>query len=303
MSRNRKQEEESRAISSCLEKMAMGELAPWKVEEELAANLGIPSPRHFRVAALCRRRYVEELAGERFEVIKVPNKSYKALFVCEKDNLEVELDIGDRVRSCSLCGGPLKPFKRYAPLVASYIGGSEDYYSYAGSVSVHGDLEKDFVNLMVYGTGLGPIGVTRGCFLIRKAGGAEVRVAGFARAVRCLGFVFASQELRRKAAEVISEILPELRKEVEKGVSARSGRFGGFELFQAETNQGFLLYADFMTEFENFRGHKDTSQAVGWIKTMIEERLMAHRIPPKLSVIAQGHDGDLKPSARNKRGR
>ena len=58
--------------------------------------------------------------------------------------------------------------------------------------TVVGDIEKTFTNLLVYGTGMGPIGVTRGCFLLNRLGGAVVRVSETGQAVRCNGYVFAS---------------------------------------------------------------------------------------------------------------
>jgi hypothetical protein len=42
---------------------------------------------------------------------------------------------------------------------------------------------------------------------------------------------------------------------------------------------------------------------VGFIKPEVEEKLSSQGVHYELSVIAQGHDGDLKPSPRNKRGR
>ena len=172
-------------------------------------------------------------ANENFRYICVPEKPYKERYHCAKGDLIWELDIRDENHTCFLCASELKPMNQYAPLVANYVEGQEDYFSYAGQVTVKGNVQKTFTNLLVYGTGLGPIGVIRGSFLINKLGGAEVKVA----------------------------------------------------------------------EYTNFRGHGDISRAVGFIKTEVEEKLSSQGVHYELSVTAQDHDGDLKPSPRNKRGR
>jgi hydroxymethylglutaryl-CoA reductase len=168
---------------------------------------------------------------------------------------------------------------------------------------VSGDLEKEFTNLLVYGTGLGPMGITKGCFVINKFGGAEVKVSEHACAARCLGFVFKTEELRDKAVHIIDEFLPELKPEMNTQMSDVGGRVGPAEYVQVECHQGFLLYVDFTADFENFRGHGGISRAVGFAKREIEKRLQKGKVKPDLCVIAQGYDGDLKPSPRNKRGR
>ncbi len=295
--------EESRAINECIEKIKKGQIAPWKVEEELEVACGIKPPANFKTAALCRQQFIENITGETFESIHIPEKPYKEHFLCEKDNLVWELDIRDENRKCSLCGSDLKPQGEFAPLVANYVGGGEDYFSYAGQIVVKGDIEKRFTNLLVYGTGLGPIGVTRGSFLVNKLGGAEVRVDDFGRAVRCLGFIFRTEELRRKAVHVIKAFMPEARAEMQEVMSEFEGQISSVDFDQAKTQKGYFLYVDFVAEFLNFRGHGDISRAVGYIKKKAEEKLRTQGVAYKLSVIAQGHDGDLKPSPRNKRGR
>jgi hypothetical protein len=301
--KERRKDVEDRSIRACIERLKKGELAPWKVEEELVTTYGIELPANFRIAALCRQRFIEEITGQDFRYIFVPEQPYKAQFLCEKDNIIWELDIRDENHSCSLCGLELKPLGQYAPLVANYVGGSEDYFSYAGQIVVKGDIEKEFTNLLVYGTGLGPIGVTRGAFLVNKLGGAEVKVADKAQAVRCLGFIFQTEELRRKAKHVIEAFLPEATTEMQKKMSEFDDQISSVDFDQAETQRGYLLYVDFVAEFLNFRGHRDISRAVGYIKKKVEEKLWTQGVAYELSVIAQGHDGDLKPSSRNKRGR
>jgi len=296
-------ERENALIRECVEKLKTGKLPPWKVEEELEANHGIIPPDNFRAAALCRQKFIEEETGEKFRYICVPGKSYKIRFQCEKHNLILELDAQDKDQRCSLCGAQLKSMEHYASLVANYVGGSEDYYSYAGRIKVKGDLEKEFTNLLVYGTGLGPMGITKGCYIINKFGGAEVSVSELARAARCLGYIFKTEELRKKAVNTIEDFLPELKPEMDKKMSETGGRIGSVEYVQVRSDRGFILYVDFTADFENFRGHGGISHAVGFAKKEIEQRLQKGNIQYELSVIAQGYDGDLKPSPRNKRGR
>jgi hypothetical protein len=290
-------------IQYCVERLAKGQLTPWKVEEEIANTFDIDRPENFRIAAISRQKFIQGSTGEGFDHIRVPEKPYKECYHCEKDGLIWELDARDENHTCTLCGSRLKSLNQYAPLVANYVGGHEDYFSYAGRVSVHGDIQKTFTNLLVYGTGLGPIGVTRGSYLINKLGGAEVTVEDYARAVRCLGFIFSSGGSRQRAQEVIERFLPEATDKMQEKMSEFGGRISSVDFDQAETQRGFILYVDFVAEFTNFRGHGDISRAVGSIKREIEEKLTSQGVYYDLCVIAQGHDGDLKPSPQNKRGR
>ena len=299
----RKKDEESGFVPECVERLKEGQLAPWKVEEELETTFNLKTPDNFKIAALCRQRFIEDITGESFIHIRVPEKPYKERYLCERENLVLELDIRDENRKCTLCGAGLEPLNQHAPLVANYVGGYEDYFSYAGQVVVKGDIQKTLTNLLVYGTGLGPIGVTRGSYLINKLGGADVKVADFARAVRCLGFIFQTEELRRKAQGVIQAFIPEATVLLQDKMSEFGGRISSVDYDHAETQRGYLLYVDFVAEFVNFRGHGDISRAVGYIKKDVERILQSQSVAYTLSVIAQGHDGDLKPSPRNKRGR
>lgn len=294
---------EATIIKECAERLKTGKLPPWKVEEEIEKNYRVTPPDNFKMAALCRQRFIEDETGERFISISVAEKPYKIRYVCEKDNLAWELDAQDTNKTCSLCGTPLKALGQHAPLVANYVGGSEEYYSYGGRIRVKGDVEAEFTNLLVYGTGLGPIGVTRGCFMVNKFGGAEVKVSEYARAARCLGFIFRTEELRKKAIKAIESFLPEAKKEMNKKMSEFGGLVSSVEFEQVENHLGFLLYVDFAADFRNVRGHGDISLVVGYIKKEVEALLRKQNIEYELSVIAQGYDGDLKPSVRNKRGR
>ena len=296
-------EAEEKIFFECVEKLVRGSLPPWKVEEEMAASPEIEPPEQFRLAALARQRFIEKKTGEKFQSIRIPEKPYKVHLFCDKENLGYELDAKDSHSSCLFCGGALRSLDKQSPLVANYIGGSEAYYSYAGRIKVFGDIEKEFTNLLVYGTGLGPIGVTRGCFLINKFGGARMNVSEFGRSARALAFLFRTEELRRKAIRKIEEYWPVLRAEMEEIMSEFHGRTISMEFGPAKWNGQYILYVEFLTEFGNFRGHGDTSRAVGRAKVKIESLLREKDIEFSISMIAQGYDGDLKPSPRNKRGR
>lgn len=288
---------------SWAKKLKEGTFPPWKVEEALAERSHVPLEERFAVAAMCRRLFIEEVTGQAFSFIQIPEKPYKTFYFCPRDNLTWELDGRDNNRRCSLCEGELHFKGGQAPLVANYVGGSEIYFSYAGCIDVVGDVEKRFTNLLVYGTGMGPIGVTRGCFLLNKLGGAFVRVSETGQAVRCNGYMFSSPEPRQQARAIIEKNLNELEEAMNARLLEFSGRISAVDFDEVQKNEDFILYVDFVAEFENFRGHGDISRAVGFAKDKIESLLDTARIPFKLSVIAQGHDGDLKPSPNNKRGR
>lgn len=295
--------DKDRIVALCAERLKEAQIAPWKLEEELETAFHTPPPENFRLAALCRRRFIETQTGENFRYITVPEKPFKERFLCQSENLVWELDSRDEHRTCSLCSSGLKPLNRYAPLVANYIGGHEDYFSFAGQIAVKGEVEKTFTNILVYGTGLGPVGVTRGCFLINKLGGAEVTVAESAAAVRCLGFLFRTEEERDKAQRVIEAFLPDAKAMMQDKMSEFHGIIGSVDFDRAEAQSGPILYVEFVAMFTHFRGHGDISRSVGFIKREVEKRLVSQGVPYEFSMIAQGHDGDLKPSSRNKRGR
>jgi hypothetical protein len=290
-------------MDGCVAKLKDGNLAPWKVEEELETNFGVIPPQNFMEAAQCRRRFIEEVTGEPFRFIQVPDKPYKTKYRCSHDNLVWELDARDDYHTCSLCGGGLDPLDQHAALVANYVGGCEIYFSYAGRIQVKGDVDKVFTNLLVYGTGLGPIGVTRGCHLVNRLGGAEVKVEELARAVRCNGYMFKSETARDQARALIEKKLPEIKADMEVQLSEFSGQISAVDFKPVDKDGDHILYIDFVADFEQFRGHGDISRAVGFAKEQIESLLQEAQIDPELSVIAQGHDGDLKPSPYNKRGR
>lgn len=290
-------------IHQYIEAQKHGTVPPWKLEDELVSKHDISPPLNFTLAAMCRRGFIEDATNEHFAFIQIPEKPYKRLYHCLEDDFVWELDARDDHLECSLCGRTLLPLDQHAPLVSNYVGGSEVYFSYAGRIKVRGDIENIFTNLLVYGTGLGPIGVTRGCHLLNKLGGAEVRVFEFGSAVRCNGYVFGTEELQMRAQRIIENNLAQIRTEMENKLAEFSGRISAVDFERVERDGDFILYVDFVADFENFRGHGAISKAVGSAKNNIESLLHQAGIDYKLSVIAQGHDGDLKPSPNNKRGR
>ncbi len=291
------------ARDGCVDLLLAGKLPPWRVEDELASVYRIGLPDNFMLAAQCRRTFIEKITGESFSHIQVSKKPYKIRYFCPDDHLTFELDARDDFIECPICRKKMENSGQFLPLVASYVGGRESYYSYAGRIRVQGDVEKEFTNLLIYGTGLGPIGVTRGCFYINKFGGACVKVDKSARAVRCHGLSFDSDETRQKAKRVIEGHLGRVKEKMNDAMKELLGIVSSVDFELAEADEEFILYVDYVASFTNFRGHGDISRAVGFIKGEIEDLLKRSGIPYRLSVIAQGHDGDLKPSSRNKRGR
>jgi hypothetical protein len=295
--------QEKNIIDACVQRLLAGQLPPWKVETEIVESHGLPPPKNFRLAALSRRKFIEETTGQTFKFIEVPERPYKVQHKCPSCNFVWEIDARDTDLRCSICGSALESLDQFGPLVSNYVGGSNAYYSHAGTIKVKGDINKEFTNLLVYGTGLGPIGVARGCHYINGFGGAEVGVSERGRAARCNGYIFSSEKTRHRAVEVIEKNLGRIKSEMAAPLAEFSGRLGPVEFEQVESRGRFILFMDFVAEFENFRGHSDTSRAVGLAKNICEDLLRAEGLDFELSVIAQGYDGDLKPSPRNKRGR
>lgn len=292
-----------KARTECVDRLVSGKLPPWRVEDELLSTYQIDPPDNFVLAAESRREYIAKVTGETFSQIPIADKPYKIRYFCSEENLTFELDARDRHIQCPSCQTKMENMNQFVPLVASYVGGSESYYSYAGRIRVGGDIERTFTNLLVYGTGLGPIGVTRGSFYINKFGGVGVKVAELAQAVRCHGLLFETNEARLEARRKIEERLAELKEKMNDSMLEFGGVVSAVDFDAVDSQEGFVLYVDFVASFTNFRGHGDISRAVGFIKKDIEHLLCESGVAYKLSVIAQGHDGDLKPSVKNKRGR
>jgi hypothetical protein len=292
-----------KAEADCVELLLSERLPPWKLENELVSGYAIDPPNNFALAAEIRRKFIGEKTGVSFSQIQVSEKPYKVRYFCRNDDLTFELDARDDQTRCPICRTQMESMGQFVPLVASYVGGCESYYSFAGRIRVKGDIEKTFTNLLVYGTGLGPIGVTRGCYYIDKFGGASVKVDTLAKAVRCHGLIFESESARQKAIHIIGEHLSRLKEQMKDSMTEFGGIVSSVDFDPVDVPEGFILYVDYVAAFTNFRGHGDISRAVGLVKREIEDLLNKSGIGYRLSVIAQGHDGDLKPSARNKRGR
>jgi len=289
-------------------KIKSGEVPPWKAESVLLDDYKVSAPEHFRIAALSRRKCIEELTGRKFNYLKLPEKPYLMQWRCPKDNTIWHLEARDTDTNCTQCGSALEPYgdeaDRFRPLVNNYVGGKEEYYSSAGQIKVFGDVDKTFTNILAYGPGFGCIGISVGCFRINKLGGAEVKVGKWAGAARNLGYVFESEEEREKAVTVAKELLPALRKEMEeKFLVEFSGKIYEVEFVRRQHHGQFYIYICFYTRFEHARGHGDTSSAVGFARGRLDSKFNEKGVVYVQSLIAMGFDGDLKPSPRNRRGR
>ncbi len=117
-------------VNDVAEKIKAGQVQPWKAESLLLDEYGMASPEHFRVAALCRRKVIEDLAGHEFRHLELPDKPYLMKWRCPHDDAEWHLSAFDMDTTCAYCGGDLEPLgtdaKRFLPLVNNYIGGRED---------------------------------------------------------------------------------------------------------------------------------------------------------------------------------
>ncbi len=300
--------ENNKLIEELADKIKTGKVQPWKAESVLLEEYDVRAPEHFQIAALSRRKCIEELTGQKFNYLELPEKPYLMQWHCPKDNSIWQLEARDTDTVCTHCGSALEPHgsgsDRFLPLVNNYIGGKEEYYSSAGQIKVFGDVDKTFTNLLAYGPGFGSIGISVGCFRINKLGGAEVKVGKWAGAARNLGYIFESEEDREKAVIVAKESLPVLRKEMEeKYLSEFSGEIYEVEFVRRQHHGQFFIYICFYTRFEHARGHGVTSAAVGFARGRLDAEFIDKGVTYIQSLIAMGFDGDLKPSPRNRRGR
>ncbi|MDR4506303.1 MAG: hypothetical protein MRK01_16145 [Candidatus Scalindua sp.] len=290
------------------EKIKTGEVQPWKAESVLVEEYGMKGPEQYRMAAMIRRRVIEELTGYTFNYLELPEQPYLMQWRCPKDRSVWHLEARDQDTLCTRCGTSLEPYgtseMRYRPLANNYIGGSEEYYSYAGQIKVFGDVDKTFTNILAYGPGFGTLGISVGCFRVNKLGGAEIKVAKWAGASRNLGYVFTSEEDREKAVQAAKVYLPALRKEMEeKFLGEFSGEIYEVEFVRRQHHGQCYLFICFHTRFEHARGHGDTSAAVGFARGRLDKKFEEKGVTYLQSLIAMGFDGDLKPSPRNRRGR
>lgn len=295
----------SKIIDEIVSLLLSGEIPPWKVEIYLIEKYNLSAPENYMHAAMARRKFLEYKTNLKFKYLPLPDKPYLLNYRCGNCDVDYQLAAYDESQTCSLCSQPLMPIKpqKPYPLTSNYIGGTDDYYSYCGVIKINGDIEKEFNGILQYGTGLGPIGVTRGAFFINRFGGAKVMIAESARACRNLGYIFTDESTRRKAMKIVESLLPDIRSQMNQVMKYWEGEISFVEILPVEDMGKPYLFIDFTADFEYFRGHGAISKAAGLAKKLIDDKLNAENIHYDLSGITQGYDGDLKPSPRNKRGR
>ncbi len=295
-----------KTIKKIAEMIHKGEIAPWKAEQA-AIKEGASPPEYIEVAAKARRMFIEEKSGHRFYHILLPGKPYQISYRCPNDGTLWSLAADDTYVNCGLCGTSLELLeeeKRYSPFVNNYIGGVEDYYSYAGEVNVGGDVNKTFQNILCWGPGVGHLGISVGCFRLNKYGPIEVKASDWAVAARNLSFVFDTEDEREKAKLLIKEKLPEIIPQITQAQLADwGGEVCDVDFLYKQHHGDRILHCCFYSRFENHRGHGQNSHAAGMAKNMIDDFFREKGISCRLSVVGMGRDGDLKPSPRNRRGR
>jgi len=293
-------------ISDLHQDMMRGDLPPWRAEAALLEK-GFESPNHFYPAAQARKAYIEEVSGEKFSHLKVMERPYLQPWQCPKDTIIYNLEAQETDLSCTVCRSPLEPYHGplagYAPLVASYVAGLEDYISYCGLITVKGDVEKDFINLTAMGPGMSAIGLARGCFLVNRYGGAEVKVEPLAGTARCMGYIFADQTELQKAQNTIQENVEQIKAVVNERVAKVGAEVGQIEFDTDTFGSDYFLYVCFYAHVPEYRAHGEISWSVGEARQMTDEILKKAGVNFNLSVIPQGYDGDYKPSPSNRRGR
>jgi hypothetical protein len=293
-------------VTNIKDLLLKGEIAPWKAEA-VALKEGIPNPENITVGVMARRAFVEEKSGCKLHHIVLPEKPYHISYRCPNDGSLWTLAADDTDLCCGMCATPLEsqPEKeRYNSLVHNYIGGIEDYYSYAGEVTVGGEVKKTFQNILCWGPGVGLLGISVGCFKLNKFGPIEVKVSDWGVAARNLSFVFDSEQERERARQLIKEKLPEILPRITRAhLTDWDGEVFDVDFLYKQHHGDRILHCCFYTRFANHRGHGQTSHAAGMAKNMIDEFFNQENINCRLSVIGMGRDGDLKPSPRNRRGR
>ncbi len=283
-----------------------GKILPWKAEAK-AAKMGIAAPENIVVGTLARRAFVEEKSGHKFFHIVVPENPYHTGYRCPKDGTLWTLAADDTDVRCGMCATPLEVLpegERHKPLVNNYIGGVEDYYSYAGEVTVSGEVEKTFQNILCWGPGVGHLGISVGCLRLNKYGPIEVKVSDWGVAARNLAFVFDREDEREKAKMLIKENLSDIIAQITRThLSEWNGEIFDVDFLYKQHHADRILHCCFYSRFSDHRGHGQTSHSVGMAKNLIDALLKKENIRCRLSVVGMGRDGDLKPSPRNRRGR
>ncbi|MGD8882645.1 MAG: hypothetical protein PVI82_12190 [Desulfobacterales bacterium] len=293
-------------VGKIKEALIKGEIAPWKTEDE-AKKEGISTPENIIVGTMARRAFIEEKSGHKFYHIVLPENAYHIGYRCPKDGTMWTLAADDTYVRCGICATPLEVLgenERYKPLVNNYIGGVEDYYSYAGEVTVAGDVEKTFQNILCWGPGVGHLGISVGCFKLNKYGPIEIKVSDWANAARNLAFVFDTEFERDKARVLIKEKLSDIIPQITRAhLSEWGGEVYDVDFLNKQHHGDRILHCCFYTRFSDHRGHGQTSHSVGMAKNLIDDLFKKESIKCRLSVVGMGRDGDLKPSPRNRRGR
>ncbi|MEA1924017.1 MAG: hypothetical protein U9N63_15365 [Pseudomonadota bacterium] len=294
-------------IDHLTKEVLAGHLGPWKTEEA-ALEAGVAAPEHIITGARIRRAVIEEKSGVSFKHIRLPEKPYFIEYSCPKDGSEWHLAADDSDINCGMCGTPLEMSGSDAPvcrpLVNNYIGGQEDYFSYAGEVTVNGDVEKTFQNIVCYGTGVGHLGIGVGCFQLNKFGPLEIKVSDWGRAARNLAFIFADEKERERARDLIKKQLPEITRQMQENfLDQFNGEVYDVDFLYKQHHGDRIMHCCFYTRFDEYRGHGCTSRAAGLAKNYIDDLFKKADVKCRLSVIGMGRDGDLKPSPRNRRGR
>jgi hypothetical protein len=295
------------AAKKITESLLKGEIAPWKAED-VAQNEGVPAPDNIIAAAMARRTFVEEMSGHKFHHIVLPEKPYYIGYRCPNEGNLWWLDAHDSDVRCGMCATPLEMLEedegRYNSLVNNYIGGVEDYYSYAGEATVGGDVNKTFQNILCWGPGVGHLGISVGCFKLKKYGPIDVKVSDWAGAARNLAFVFDTEKERENAKNLIKTHLPEIIAQITREHLADwAGEVYDVHFVYKQHHGDRILHCCFYTRFADYRGHGQTSWGVGMAKNVIDDLFKEKNIKCRLSVVGMGTDGDLKPSPRNRRGR
>ena len=293
-------------ISELFQAMMQGDLPPWRAEAALL-DKGVKSPNHFYPAAVARRNYIEEISGEKFSHLQALERPYIQPWQCPKDGIIYNLEAQEMDLTCTVCRSPLEPYNGplagYAPLVASYVVGLEDYISYCGQITVKGDIDKDFVNLTAMGPGMSAIGLARGCFLVNRYGGAEVQVEPVAGTARCMGYIFAEQNERQKAKETIQANQDRIVSLVNERIAKVGAKVARVEFDTDNFGPDHFLYVCFYADVPEYRAHGEIAWAVGEARQMTDSILQESGVDFNLSVIPQGYDGDYKPTPSNSRGR
>jgi hypothetical protein len=296
----------SNLISDLINEMIQGKLPPWRAEVSLLEK-GVESPNHFYPAALARRKYIEEISGEKFQHLQTLENPYIQPWQCPEDKIIYNLEAQETDLTCTVCQTALiaydRPLAGYAPLVASYVAGQEDYISYCGQVTVKGDVKKDFINLSAMGPGMSAIGLAKGCFLVNRYGGADVQVEARATTARCMGYIFDDPHELEKAEKIIQANRDHISEAINKRVSKVEATVDHISFEKDSFGKDHFLYVCFYATLPEYRGHGEISWSVGEARELSDDILKKAGINFKLSVIAQGYDGDYKPGPANKRGR